>query len=602
MASAADGDRDLPWLILLVGGLLAGAIIVNLQTLQARVVAWSEIPLTAAGEAFAAVGRAPARGSSVAELVTQTTANGFIIGANRLRPFALIFVGLALGLAGYPKLSARAGAARDWPSGALYAAAAFTLLAGAGLALSTPAVWFRVVIFFCELLAALNVGAGLYFLLLAASRSSSTQRLQHGPAFAAPVVDGPAILIGQADADVLPGHARWIAQYGGKITLPFNRLSCGLTILGEKGSGKSRLLFAIHDDIRARYPDVPILIHDPKGEWYRTYYDENADLVFAPHYKGSAAWALWRDFQQVPELRHSLISSAVYAHPDSSGTFWMAQAIEMLEQACGFITFAESVRYLANIPRKHPDDKMLLSVFGTAKLGFLDLAKVELMAGAAVPARSIDEFIRWPGRIFLLNDPSCAAQQRGAFSLFLSAFLLRALSMPDVPAGTLRAVAIVDEALTFNLPPDVDRMIYALCRSKGLCIIAGAQRLPDTRQEERGEWQHSDFTISMKIVNQETQAALSRRAGSLIFKQTQVSTSVNNSGQSRTEGEHDSRLDAIPAEHFGRLSPRQFVLFHDQGLITGATVDVMRSQRDMALPAFDSRDDVRKVSMTLIGA
>ena len=38
-----------------------------------------------------------------------------------------------------------------------------------------------------------------------------------------------------------------------------------------------------------------------------------------------------------------------------------------------------------------------------------------------------------------------------------------------------RAVAIIDEALTFHLPPDVDRRIYALCRSKGLCIIAGAR-------------------------------------------------------------------------------------------------------------------------------
>ena len=50
------------------------------------------------------------------------------------------------------------------------------------------------------------------------------------------------------------------------------------------------------------------------------------------------------------------------------------------------------------------------------------------------PQLSIDDFLRRRGRIMLLNAPCCASEQKGAFYLFLSAFLLRALSMPDVPA------------------------------------------------------------------------------------------------------------------------------------------------------------------------
>ena len=202
-------------------------------------------------------------------------------------------------------------------------------------------------------------------------------------------------------------------------------------------------------------------------------------------------------------------------------------------------------------------------MFGTARLGFLDLVKVERMSSLSGPdARSIDDFLRWPGRIFLLNNPSCASEQKGAFSLFLSAFLLRALSLPDVPAGTLRAVAIIDEALTFNLPPDVDRRIHTLCRSKGVCIVAGAQRLPAREQHERGEWRNAEYAFAMKCVDQDTQRELSRRAGSLLFrrmaKSTTTSPAKHGSGSSRTTSEQDARQEAVPPEHFGRLAPREF--------------------------------------------
>ena len=223
---------------------------------------------------------------------------------------------------------------------------------------------------------------------------------------------------------------------------------------------------------------------------------------------------------------------------------------------------------------------------------------------AGSPARSVDDFLRWPGRIILLNNPACASEQRGAFSLFLSAFLLRALSMPDVPVGTLRAVAIIDEALTFSLPPDVDRRIYALCRSKGVCIVAGAQRLPDRQQHERGQWRNAEYTLAMKCVDQDTQRDLSKRAGSLLFqrmtKSTTTSSSERAAGPSFTRGEQDVSQEAIPPEHFGRLAPREFALFHDRGIVTGRTVDVAREQRDIVLPAYDLREDARQMSIGLI--
>jgi hypothetical protein len=559
--------------------------------LHARLACWTEPPLTVVGARSAAA--AAASGTALGRIA----ANNLLVTANRLRPGAALFAVFCLLIGLYPRAATRHGHLTAWSTEALVFAGLVAGVAGVGAGLSTPLAWPGILQAVVLLIASVNIVAAAVCALLVAQRGREKRVLEHGPTFVSPESAGPSILVGRADSAILPGHARWLARAGGEIRIPFDRLSCGITILGEKGSGKSRLLFAIHDAVRARYPNVPILIHDPKGEWFRTYY-EPGDLYIAPHFKDSSNWGVWKDFHEIPELRHALITAAVHAHPGSE-TFWMDQAVDMLESAASHKDFDQAVKYLAGIPASSPGDEFLLSVFGSARLGFLDIAKAQKMGGGD-RVLSIKDYLEHRGRILLLNDPSCADQQRGVFSLFLTAFLLRALSMPDVPAGKLRAVAIIDEALTFHLPPDVDRRIYALCRSKGLCVIAGAQRLPDRHNDERGEWQNAEYTFAMKVIHQESQAALSKRAGSLLFRQKKESKSTHQSGSSKSESVQDSRHDAIPPEHFGRLDPRKFVLFHDRGIVTGETVDVRHEQRERELPIFDPLKMVTEISRQLM--
>ena len=66
---------------------------------------------------------------------------------------------------------------------------------------------------------------------------------------------------------MLPNHIReFSSKSSDHLFLSYDRLSRTTTILGDMGCGKSRLLYLIENDIRKRYPDIPILIHDPKGE------------------------------------------------------------------------------------------------------------------------------------------------------------------------------------------------------------------------------------------------------------------------------------------------------------------------------------------------
>ena len=483
--------------------------------------------------------------------------------------------------------------------------AAYVLVANGGLAVTLPNCASTVIRYIGLFYAGSQCAAGLFVLLgcLVAGETKNKRKLKYGPPFVLPTTGSgqvsrlqDGVLAGTVDKSILPAHTAWNADASGNVVIPFDRLSCSVTILGEKGSGKSRLLYRFHDAIRQRYPNVPMLIHDPKGEWFRTFYDPKTDLIFAPHFKGSTHWSIWSDFKQIPELCHELIATAVYAHDAKADTFWMDSAIRLLRSVAHLPTLDIARGRLNQLRNKNAVDKTWLSIYQVAQLGLEDITKVELPPpceeGETTLTMSIDDYLRWPGRIFLLNDPSCATEQKGAFSLFLSAFMLRALSRDDLPAGQLRAVAIVDEALTFNLPPDVDRRIYAMCRSKGLSVIAGAQRLPNRYLHERGEWATAEFLFGMKVISQETQSSLSRRAGQMHFDQARKGRSESDGRVSISENDQAERIDAIPPEHFARLAPRNFVLFHDRGLVAGCTAPVEHEQRDMPRPKYDARHDV----------
>jgi hypothetical protein len=305
----------------------------------------------------------------------------------------------------------------------------------------------------------------------------------------------------------------------------------------------------------------------------------------------------------MPQLRRELIAAAVNAHDNSESRYWQDSAINLLLDVSSVDSIKEAAYLLGQMRKENQENKTWLSTFSTALPGLLDIAKVELyppvLQNRDDGPTSIEEYLHWPGRIFLLNDPSCATEQEGAFSLFLSAFLLHALSGPEVEAGELRAVAIIDEALTFHLPAKVDSRIHQLCRSKGLSIISGAQRLPERQNSEKGDWQTAEYIFGMKVISQETQASLSRRAGQILYDEPNESRSESEGHVSTSGSQRSEKMDAFPPEHFGRLAPRQFVLFHNRGMVTGRTAQVSPPQRNQRIPRYIPREDIYDFSRRL---
>ncbi|MHB2027052.1 MAG: hypothetical protein ACYCPQ_10555 [Elusimicrobiota bacterium] len=175
----------------------------------------------------------------------------------------------------------------------------------------------------------------------------------------------------------------------------------------------------------------------------------------------------------------------------------------------------------------------------------------------------------------------------------------------DIPIHSLLNLWAVEDDCLIGVDLQYSAMFRLSCpdaryMSEGeLNLYAGAQRLPDQALHEKGEWQTAEYLLSLKVLHQPTQEALSRRAGQVVYRRTTTSTSLGKNGPSSSKSEHEVRHELLPAAHFGRLAPREFVLFHDKGVITGKTGEAGREQRDIPFPEYDPRKDVLDLGLAL---
>lgn len=450
---------------------------------------------------------------------------------------------------------------------------------------------------FLEIVCPVSIGILLFSILIKIIfliKRKKGEKIKHGPLFTSTKIK-KGINVGLFNHKVLPKHIQQFGKHPSTpIIMPYNKLSRGITILGDMGSGKSRLMQAIHNDIREKYPNIPILIHDPKGEWLRTYYNPATDLIFAPFDERSCSWSLWEDFKNKPELKHTIISSAIENHHSgtTSDRFWYDSAISLLKDASSEKSLQKAKDFLKMQKDLHPDDRTFQSVLYTALLSFRDIVAVELSKKNQV--LTINDFLTFPGRIFLLNNPCCSAEQHGALTLLLSAFFLQAISLPDVSdENEIRAAIFLDEALTFHLPPAVEKAVFSQSRSKGLSIIASAQRLPDKNFGDRGEWSRMATNFfAMRISDLETRNSLAQRLGQMTYNEKKESVTLGKKSTSKTTSEIQRKHPVLAPEDFGKLKDREFILFHEKGIAPGKVIEVLNQQQNIQPIKYIERKDI----------
>jgi hypothetical protein len=412
------------------------------------------------------------------------------------------------------------------------------------------------------------------------------------------------IEIARFDLTVIPEVIRGFSKkVTANMAIPFDRLSRTTPIIGDMGCGKTRLMFLILKAIEERYPDIPILIHDRKAEWLRTVYNKDKDLIFAPFDKRSFRWDIFADFSLHPELRHAMISADVMANnPDEKNKFFSDSAISLLKDGSQKGSIEELKEFLIQYNQIHEGKNPYVSILASAVSAVRDFAIIQQTKGNGT-TMTIDDLLKHKGKIFMLNSPLCDKEQEPSFALLLSAFFMEIISLPDVPAGELRAFVLLDEALTFHMPKDIELSIYTVCRSKGLAIVPAAQRLPDRQHGESGLW--SEFynqMIIMKINNYQSCEVLSKKLGTVTYDERQESYSFGHSekSNSKTSSKIQREHAVMRPEDFSHLKNRQLIILRDDGDY-GAGV-VLNSPGDQVdEPAFIYADRSKDVAEFMEG-
>lgn len=408
--------------------------------------------------------------------------------------------------------------------------------------------------------------------------------LHYGPAQYKTDRDKAGVVVGRAINYDVPGYGQ-LTSYNLEsriISIDASMLSKTTCVIGDMGQGKSRLMKIYYDKIKELYPRIPVLIHDPKGEWLRSCYNSETDLIFSPYDKRSVKWDIWRDISLHPELMYLIAKTSILAHQQggsSEDTYWINSATELLQDVMTQGDIYKLAEKLLAKKQAEGDNKTFLSTYSTVKSGLRDLISISLMHDQNTI--TLDNIIQSNSTIFLTNPATIRGENQGGLSIFLTAFLMYMLAQPDVIESQLQAAAIIDESLLFDLPKEVENAIYTMSRSKGLAIIASILALPQEWQRETHLLKAQTF-FTFKCSDLKTRDYFSHHAGDIIYEEERVTESRSGWKDRSISKSFDRRQQkAIPQEIFNSLDKREYFLFQAGRFCKGYAAEAEMKQTEI---------------------
>jgi hypothetical protein len=390
------------------------------------------------------------------------------------------------------------------------------------------------------------------------------------------------------------------------ILQPRNSLCKTTLILGDMGTGKSRLMHLFYNFVREK-TDASIIIYDPKVEWLKTAYSKDDSYIYSPYDKRSVNWDIWKDINQFPELIDLISKASVAVHQkDARDTYWRDTASNLISSALSTGNLEDAIKYLKSQKEKNRDDKTFLSTYATAMTGFRDIVSIS-MSSSNDSTLTLSDFVKKKTKFFLLNPPLIRESNIGPLNIFLSALITYMLSLKNTSNDSeIRTLFLIDEALQFNLPDTVETAITTTARSKGIAYVGSIQHLPgkwkgethltkaqtkyifrcsdpNTAAEVSG-W--TDFEYEKKVVS------LSQNASNSFFLAPDVRKEGLTAHVEKRKGTF------IPPMKIKMLENRQFFYLSQNEISVGRTTDVYLEEKDISELEFN--EDLRKKVILLM--
>lgn len=334
---------------------------------------------------------------------------------------------------------------------------------------------------------------------------------------------------------------KFIAQFymDRDLTIKAEDLKTGALVIGKMGAGKT----VFYDSILAQNNDYKhfkrVFIHDIKGDFTSKFFDQERDIILNPYDSRSQIWDFFaeKEFAIVENFIRQFFVSKLGSEND----FFSSSAQDR------YMTIVKTIFHNKKLETSNEKWEFFILAIDAY---FEEVAKIEgkdSEKDIAQTMRLIRDFFAlqffllkkgsksftiayWlkteKTKLILLNNPLYSESLNAYFQAFLSVFSSALAAKKEARKDDL-TLLVLDEYLSLvdKISDDAIKQLHTLIRSKGGCLIAGIQYIPEEKNLDQ-KLLSSDWYFIFETTDPRTIQKIKDLIGKAVYTKTSSSANV----------------------------------------------------------------------------
>lgn len=360
----------------------------------------------------------------------------------------------------------------------------------------------------------------------------------------------------------------WLGKYFTEVPLKIRPIDFtkGSLIIGQQGAGKTEMFLSILSQNTEYAYFKRQILHDIKGDLTQKFYRSNRDIILNPYDSRAYVWDLFgeNDIGTVEIFFNAYMKAVQGSKKDffsgSAQDRYMGlikeiffQDISNSEKWAQFIS--ELDRYFEAVAQLEKSSEKDVAQTMRLQLEFFKLQYFLISNGART--FSLKDFFKSSNRsLYMLNSAEYSQTLNPYFSGFVAALTAVLVSLQDTKNNF--TLLLLDEYLTFLevLPDETVTQLHTLIRSKGGCLMAAVQYIPERSGEKnihQALLNSAYWMFIFETTDNYTIRQIQQSVGKVEYSKRQLST--NNGKSNRTqESRSTDRVELLDDDAFSRMN------------------------------------------------
>lgn len=341
----------------------------------------------------------------------------------------------------------------------------------------------------------------------------------------------------------------------------------GSLIIGQQGAGKTEMFLSIlSQNIEYTYFQRQVL-HDVKGDLTQKFYRSNRDMILNPYDNRAYVWDFFgeNDIGTVEIFFNAYMKAVQGSKKDffsgSAQDRYMGLIKELFfrdipnsEKWAQFIS--ELNRYFETVAQLEKSSEKDIAQTMRLQLEFFKLQYFLISNGART--FSLKDFFKSQNRsLYMLNSAEYSQTLNPYFSGFVAALTAVLVSLQDTKENL--TLLLLDEYLTFLevLPEETVTQLHTLIRSKGGCLMAAVQYIPERSGEKnihQALLNSAYWMFIFETTDNYTIRQIQQSVGKVEYSKRHLSNTHNSKGNRTQESRSTDRVELLDDDAFSRMN------------------------------------------------